>query len=89
MDQCSQFRYGVVFGIVWESLCAQTIYSRVARICKSDRGGNRILDGVWTSFFKARLNCSVPGEFPFYFDEIRKSLACIVLIVLFLLCLKF
>lgn len=57
------------------------MYSRVARVCKNDRGGNRILDGVWTSFFKARLNCSVPGEFPFYFDEIRKSLACIVRIV--------
>lgn len=22
---------------------------------------------------KTRLNCSVPGEYPFYFDEIRKS----------------
>lgn len=27
---------------------------------------------VWTTFLKARLNCSIPGEFPFYFDEIRK-----------------
>lgn len=26
----------------------------------------------WTSFTKARLNCSVPGDFPFYFDEIRE-----------------
>jgi len=31
-----------------------------------------VLRYTWTSFFKARLNCSLPGEFPFYFDEIRK-----------------
>lgn len=29
-------------------------------------------DKIWTTFLKARLNCSIPGEFPFYFDEIRK-----------------
>ena len=27
----------------------------------------------WTTFLKARLNCSIPGDFPFYFNEIRKS----------------
>lgn len=26
---------------------------------------------VWTTFTKARLNCSIPGEFPFYYDEIQ------------------
>lgn len=26
---------------------------------------------VWTTFSKARLNCSLPGEFPFYYDEIQ------------------
>ena len=31
-----------------------------------------MLRAVWTSFLKARLNCSVPGEFPFYFNEIRE-----------------
>lgn len=25
----------------------------------------------WTTFLKARLNCSLPGEYPFYFDEIQ------------------
>ena len=25
----------------------------------------------WTSYLKARLNCSVPGEYPFYFDDIQ------------------
>ncbi|XP_018788297.1 PREDICTED: semaphorin-1A [Bactrocera latifrons] len=49
----------------------KTIYSRVARVCKNDRGGPYSLSKSWTSFLKARLNCSVPGEFPFYFDEIQ------------------
>lgn len=26
---------------------------------------------TWTTFSKARLNCSLPGEFPFYYDEIQ------------------
>lgn len=26
---------------------------------------------AWTTFRKARLNCSLPGEFPFYYDEIQ------------------
>ena len=25
----------------------------------------------WTTFVKARLNCSLPGEYPFYLDEIQ------------------
>jgi len=51
----------------------QAVFSRVARVCANDHGGARVLRHTWTSFFKARLNCSLPGEFPFYFDEIRKS----------------
>ncbi|KAM4876437.1 LOW QUALITY PROTEIN: semaphorin-4D-like [Thomomys bottae] len=31
---------------------------RVARVCKGDRGGLRILQKKWTSFLKARLICS-------------------------------
>lgn len=50
----------------------KAVYSRVARVCKNDRGGPYSHGKSWTSFLKARLNCSVPGEFPFYFDEIRK-----------------
>lgn len=49
----------------------QTIYSRVARVCKHDKGGPHSYRDRWTSFLKARLNCSIPGEYPFYFDEIR------------------
>ena len=43
-------------------------------MCKNDEGGKYVLKQSWTSFFKARFNCSVPGEFPFYFDEIREYL---------------
>ena len=50
----------------------QAVFSRVGRVCKQDRGGNILLYNTFTSFFKARLNCSIPGDFPFYFDEIRK-----------------
>ncbi|XP_076465872.1 semaphorin-2A-like [Babylonia areolata] len=51
--------------------CGKKIYSRVVRICKNDQGGQFILRSVWTSFVKARLNCSIPGEYPYYFDEIQ------------------
>ena len=30
-----------------------------------------MLKDNWTTFVKARLNCSIPGEYPFYFDEIQ------------------
>ena len=52
--------------------CGRTVYSRIARVCKNDTGGFR--EGIWTTYLKARLNCSMPGQpgqFPFYFDEIQ------------------
>ena len=27
----------------------------------------------WTTFLKSRLNCSVPGDYPFYFNEIQST----------------
>jgi chondroitin sulfate proteoglycan 4 len=30
-----------------------------------------VLKDNWTTFLKARLNCSVPGDYPFYFNEIQ------------------
>ncbi|XP_069137395.1 semaphorin-2A-like [Argopecten irradians] len=52
--------------------CEKRVFSRVAKICKRDQGGARsILRNRWTSFQKARLNCSIPGDFPSYFDEIQ------------------
>ena len=52
---------------------SQAIYSRVARVCKSDQGGPHKFRDNWTSFLKTRLNCSVPGDHPFYFDEIQAT----------------
>lgn len=52
--------------------CGKTIYSRVARVCKNDRGGPSQFRERWSSYLKTRLNCSTPGDFPFYFDELRK-----------------
>ncbi|CDW54607.1 Sema and PSI domain containing protein [Trichuris trichiura] len=46
----------------------KTMYARVARVCRNDRGTKK--RDNWTSFVKARLNCSSPGEFPHYFDEL-------------------
>lgn len=44
----------------------------MARVCKNDNGGSpRVLERYWTSFLKARLNCSVPGDSFFYFDVLQ------------------
>ncbi|CAG7818868.1 unnamed protein product [Allacma fusca] len=51
--------------------CGKNIYSRVARVCKRDTGGKNILVQNWATYLKARLNCSVPGDYPFYFNEIQ------------------
>ncbi|KAL8608030.1 hypothetical protein ACOMHN_023846 [Nucella lapillus] len=53
--------------------CGKKVYSRAARVCKTDRGGTIVLEGKWTTFHKARLNCSKPGHFPFYFDELQST----------------
>lgn len=53
--------------------CGKAIYSRIARICKDDQGGKRVLKNNWTTFLKARLNCSVAGEYPFYYNEIQSA----------------
>ncbi|XP_026272666.1 semaphorin-5A [Frankliniella occidentalis] len=51
--------------------CGKAVYSRIGRICKNDQGGSLMLKDSFTTFIKARLNCSLPGEFPAYFDEIQ------------------
>ncbi|KAG8198673.1 hypothetical protein JTE90_015501 [Oedothorax gibbosus] len=53
--------------------CGKAVYSRVARVCTKDKGGPHKFRNRWTSFLKARLNCSLPGEFPFYFNEIQST----------------
>ncbi|VDO81658.1 unnamed protein product [Haemonchus placei] len=47
------------------------IYARVARVCRNDKGGARPANERWTSFVKARLNCSLPSATPFYFNELK------------------
>lgn len=54
------------------SNCGKAVYSRVARVCKNDLGGGQLmLKDTWTTFLKARLNCSLPAEYPFYYDHIQ------------------
>ncbi|CAG2193797.1 SEMA5 [Mytilus edulis] len=53
--------------------CGKRIYSRVARVCKSDKGGDLLFEDNWTTFNKARMNCSIPGKYPFYFDQIQST----------------
>lgn len=53
--------------------CGKRIYARVARVCKSDKGGDMHFKDNWTTYLKARLNCSIPGEYPFYFDELQST----------------
>lgn len=53
---------------------SQVVVSRVARVCKRDQGGSqRVLEKQWTSFLKARLNCSVPGDSHFYFNLLHST----------------
>lgn len=40
---------------------------------QSDAGGKFLLEDNWTTFVKARLNCSLPGSYPFYFDELQST----------------
>ncbi|XP_028932208.1 semaphorin-5B [Ornithorhynchus anatinus] len=56
-----------------EQECGHSVYSRVARVCKNDVGGRFLLEATWTTFSKARLNCSRPGEAPFYYDELQSA----------------
>ncbi|XP_044742054.1 semaphorin-1A-like [Chrysoperla carnea] len=51
--------------------CGKAVYSRIGRVCKDDKGGPHQFRDRWTTFLKARLNCSIPGDYPFYFDEIQ------------------
>ncbi|KAG5847800.1 hypothetical protein ANANG_G00130050 [Anguilla anguilla] len=52
----------------------KAVVSRVARVCKDDVGGSqRVLEKQWTSFLKARLNCSIPGDSHFYFNQLHST----------------
>ncbi|XP_045779006.1 semaphorin-5B [Maniola jurtina] len=66
------FIYFVFREIAVEYLnCGKTIYSRIARVCKNDSGGHLVMKDNWSTFLKARLKCPVPGDLPFYYDEVQ------------------
>ncbi|XP_072214444.1 semaphorin-4A [Excalfactoria chinensis] len=46
---------------------------RVGRVCKSDVGGDKVLQKKWTTFLKAQLQCGPPGSFPY--NHIRHAAA--------------
>ncbi|KPP59211.1 semaphorin-3ab-like, partial [Scleropages formosus] len=58
-----------------EGGAGKVLYSRVARVCKNDIGGQRSLVNKWSTFQKARLVCSIPGEdgIQTHFDQLRES----------------
>ncbi|XP_033105092.1 semaphorin-2A-like [Anneissia japonica] len=51
--------------------CENIYRSRIARVCTDDKGGRTILDSSWTTFLKARLDCSFRGEFLFRFNYLQ------------------
>ncbi|KAK7077865.1 Semaphorin-5A [Halocaridina rubra] len=51
--------------------CGKHIHSRISRVCKNDGGGTLVLKENWTTFLKARLICSAPGDVPFYYDHVQ------------------
>ncbi|XP_022780661.1 semaphorin-2A-like isoform X3 [Stylophora pistillata] len=51
----------------------KVVYSRVARICQYDEGGDGRLKNRFTSFVKTRIMCSVPGNIPFDYNEIQAA----------------
>ncbi|XP_074652537.1 semaphorin-5A-like [Tubulanus polymorphus] len=59
--------------VALEQTCEKKVYSRVARVCKHDPGGNLLLENNWTTYRKGRLNCSLPGRFPYNFDHVQSS----------------
>ncbi|XP_015789588.1 semaphorin-1A isoform X2 [Tetranychus urticae] len=54
------------------SNCGKVIYSRVARVCINDQG-HPSFKSLWTSYHKVRLDCSIPGKFPFQFNELQST----------------
>lgn len=50
-------------------------YNYSTFLLQKDVGGDSLLRKKWTTYQKARLNCSIPGAFPTYFDAIRKFLS--------------
>uniref|UniRef100_A0A3Q3EUC1 Sema domain, immunoglobulin domain (Ig), short basic domain, secreted, (semaphorin) 3H n=1 Tax=Labrus bergylta TaxID=56723 RepID=A0A3Q3EUC1_9LABR len=58
-----------------EGAAGKVLYSRVARVCKNDIGGQRSLVNKWSTFQKARMVCSVPGPdgLQTHFDQLETN----------------
>ncbi|XP_075873317.1 semaphorin-5B-like isoform X2 [Nelusetta ayraudi] len=71
--EIGRFAYFFLREAAVENDCGKVIFSRVARVCKNDMGGRFLLEDTWTTFMKARLNCSRAGEIPFHYDELQST----------------
>ncbi|XP_066247328.1 semaphorin 5c [Euwallacea similis] len=74
--ETSQFAYFLFKETAVEYInCGKVVYSRIARVCKNDKGRltKSMNSHYWTTFIKARLNCSISGEYPFYYNEIQSA----------------
>lgn len=71
--EIGRFAYFFLRETAMENDCGKMVFSRVARVCKNDVGGRFLLEDTWTTFMKARLNCSRSGEIPFYFNELQST----------------
>lgn len=71
--EIGHFAYFFLKETAVENDCGKTVFSRVARICKNDMGGRFLLEDTWTTFMKARLNCSHSGDVPFYYNELQST----------------
>ncbi|XP_027863128.1 semaphorin-5B-like [Xiphophorus couchianus] len=71
--EIGRFAYFFLRETAVENDCGKMVFSRVAQVCKNDVGGRFLLEDTWTTFMKARLNCSRSGEIPFYFNELQST----------------
>ncbi|KAI4886606.1 hypothetical protein NFI96_000804 [Prochilodus magdalenae] len=71
--EVGRFTYFFLRETAVEQDCGKAVFSRVARVCQNDVGGRFLLEDTWTTFMKARLNCSRSGDVPFYYNELQST----------------
>ncbi|KAL6456161.1 hypothetical protein MHYP_G00360120 [Metynnis hypsauchen] len=71
--EVGRFTYFFLRETAVEQDCGKAVFSRVARVCQNDVGGRFLLEDTWTTFMKARLNCSRSGDVPFYYHELQST----------------
>ncbi|XP_035380686.1 semaphorin-5B isoform X3 [Electrophorus electricus] len=71
--EVGHFTYVFLRETAVEQDCGKAVFSRVARVCQNDVGGRFLLEDTWTTFMKARLNCSRTGDAPFYYHELQST----------------